>query len=486
MNYKKKSIKKNYIYNLAYQILVLIVPLITTPYISRVLGAGEVGRVSYAESIVSYFILFGTPGIAILGQREVSYWQDDIDKRSNIFWNLKILEIITSGVALIAYFVFSCFQRDKSIYFAMTFTVLATMVDVSWFFQGMEEFGKIILRNFLIKIVNVTYILMFIRGQDDTLKYALGLAVFNFLANGSLWSYLPKYIRRPMKSDLRPQNYIVPAILLFMPTIATKVYTVLDKTMIGIITKDNYQNGYYELAIRASKIVLTVVTAIGTVMIPRIGYYYNKGDNDVIETLMYKSYRVVLLISVPLCLGLIFTADNFTPWFFGTGYDEVAFLLKILAWLIIAIGLSTVTGTQYMVPTKRQNWLTISVCAGAVINFTLNMILIPIYKSTGAAIASIIAEASVTLIQFVMVRKEISFFAVIKSGLKYFLAGAIMSIVLYTVGDYFESSILNTMLMVVIGGIVYFLCLFITKDEYTMAILGNIKIRVKGFLVNRK
>jgi len=474
----KKSIKINYLYNLSYQILILIVPLITTPYISRVLGAERVGDVSYVESVVAYFVLFGTPGVAILGQREVSYSQDNVEKRTKVFWDIKALEIITSTIALVCYCIFSSFRNDKSLYFAMTFTVLATVVDVSWFFQGMEEFGKIILRNFIIKLANVIYILSFIKSEEDTLKYVLGLTIFSFLANASLWGYLPKYVNKPKLNQLQPFKYLYAALLLFLPTIATRVYTVLDKTMIGVITKESAQNGYYEFAMRASKLVLSVVTAIGTVMIPRIGYHFNKGEDDVIEDLMYKSYRAVMLISVPLCLGLVFTADNFVPWFFGAGYDEVALLLKILAWLIIAIGLSTITGTQYMVPTQRQNWLTISVCAGALVNFSLNIFFISFYKSVGAAVASVIAEFTVTIVQFIMVRREIRFIKVLKNGIKYYIAGVLMSLVLYIEGNRLSSSIVNTMLMVLSGALVYGLILVLLKDSFVLELLIGIKRKI--------
>ncbi len=474
----KKSIKKNYIYNLSYQILILIVPLITTPYISRVLGGGEIGKVSYAESIVAYFVLFGTPGVAILGQREVSYAQDEKEKRSEIFWSIKTLEFITSIIALIAYVIFSGFQKNSNIYFALSFTVLATVVDVSWFFQGMEEFGKIIFRNVIIKIANIVYILTFIKSPDDTFKYALGLAAFTFIANASLWGYLPKYVEAPKLKKIKPWRYLWPAILLFIPTIATRIYTVLDKTMIGNITRDDYQNGYYELAMRASKIVLSVVTAIGTVMIPRIGYYFKRNDKEEIDKLMYKSYRAVMLLGVPLCFGLMFASENFVPWFFGPNYEEITLLLKFLSLLLIAIGLSTVTGTQYMIPTQRQNHFTASVCIGAAVNFVLNMFLIARYQAVGAAIASVIAEFAVTTVQFVFVRKEIRFSKVFVNSIKYVLAGVLMSVLLIFEGRLLEPRIINTIIMVATGAFVYGISLIILRDSFAMELLIGVKNKV--------
>ncbi|MCR5195269.1 MAG: flippase [Pseudobutyrivibrio sp.] len=475
----KKSIKKNYIYNLSYQILILIVPLITTPYISRVLNEKGIGKVSFVESIVSYFILFGTPGVAILGQREVSYVQDDKKKRSETFWSIKTLELITSITALIVYVIFSRFQKNSNIFYAMTFTVLATVVDVSWFFQGMEEFGKIIFRNFIVKIANVIYIFTFIKGPDDTFKYALGLALFSFIANASLWGYLPKYIGLPEGKQIKPWRYLWPALLLFLPTIATKIYTVLDKTMIGVITKDEFQqNGFYELAMRASKVVLSVVTAIGTVMIPRIGYHYKRNEKDEIDSLMYKSYRAVMFLGIPLCLGLILVSDNFVPWFFGDKKAAVAVLLKILSLLMIAIGLSTVTGTQYMVPTQRQNHFTASVCIGAVVNFTLNIFLIARYQAVGAAVASVIAEFAVTMAQFVFVRDSIKFSKVLFNSWKYFLAGILMSVVLFFEGRVLAPKFINTLIMVLSGALTYGISLIMIRDSFTIELLTGVKNKV--------
>ncbi|SEK46165.1 Membrane protein involved in the export of O-antigen and teichoic acid [Pseudobutyrivibrio ruminis] len=478
----KKSIKKNYIYNLAYQILVLIVPLITTPYISRVLGAGEVGRVSYAESIVTYFAIFATPGVAILGQREVSYHQDDIEKRSEVFWSIKFLEIITAAAVIGVYGIFSGFRKDSAIYYAMTFTLLSTMIDVSWFFQGMEEFGKIILRNCVIRFINVVYILCFIKTQDDTIKYVLGTCGFSFLANASLWGYIPKYVKAPKIDKLKPFAYASTAFLLFIPTIATRVYTVLDKTMIGVITADNFQNGYYDYAMRISKIVLSVVTALGTVMIPRIGYHFNRNEKSQIEYLMYKSYRAVLLIGIPLCLGLAFVSDNFVPWFFGPGNEEVAVLLKILAWLIIIIGLSTVTGTQYMIPTQKQNWFTFSVCVGAVVNFTLNLFMIARFQSYGAAVASVVAECAVTTVQFIVVRDEISFLRVLRGGWKYALSGVVMSFCIYPFCKNLSSSFLHTMLIVCVGVLAYGFSIILFRDEFVLEILKGLMSNFKKYL----
>ena len=162
----EKSIKKNYIFNLSYQILLLITPLITTPYVSRILGADGIGTVSYAESIVSYFVLFATMGITTYGQREISYVQQSVEKRSAVFWNTKILEFVTSGIMLIVYLIFALFQKNALIYIILSCNIIAVFFDISWFFQGLEEFGKIVLRNVIFKFINIAYIFTVVRTKD--------------------------------------------------------------------------------------------------------------------------------------------------------------------------------------------------------------------------------------------------------------------------------------------------------------------------------
>lgn len=172
-------------------------------------------------------------------------------------------------------------------------------------FPGIRRVWKIVIRNTIIRIISILYIFIFVKTKDDILVYAFGLAVFVFLSNLSLWAYLPKYITKISKKDIHPFRLLPTVITLFVPTIAIQVYTVLDKTMIGVITQSSFENGYYEQALKISRTILTLVTALGTVMIPRIGYYFELGDTDEIRRLMYRGYRFVWFLGVPLCLGLI-------------------------------------------------------------------------------------------------------------------------------------------------------------------------------------
>lgn len=468
-----KSIKRNYIYNLIQQILSLLTPLITTPYISRVIGAEGIGTYSYASSIVAYFALFAALGTASYGQREISYCQDDRERRTEVFWNNELLCIISTFTCLILYAVFCLFQKENRIVFIiLSLTVLDVCLNVSWLLTGMEEFGKIVLRNIVIKIISIAFIFVFVRSKDDFIIYVLGLTLVSVVSNLSLWPFVLKFVGRPDFRSLKPFANIKTVFSLFIPTIAISIYTVLDKTMIGVITRDAAENGFYEQAIKISRIALMVVTSLGTVMVPRIGYHFEKHEAGIVRQYMYRSYRFVGLLGIPMCLELLTISSNFVPWFFGKGFEKVVPLIGILGFLLIAIGVNNVTGVQYLIPTKRQNTFTKTVLIGAGVNFIANICLIPLIGAIGAAVASVLAETVISVVQLVIVRRELSSFVIIKDSIKYIISGLIMFCVLHFVGMLLVPSITNTLILVLCGAVVYLISLFILRDSF---FIENIK-----------
>lgn len=470
------SIKKNYLYNLIYQFLIMLIPLITTPHLSRVFGPDGIGSISFSESIVSYFSLFAVLGISQFGQREISYYQDDRSKRTIVFWNIKVLEIITSSFVIVCYLVFVYFQTNRLLFLVLVLNLFSILVDISWLFQGMEDFGKLILRSTIVRIATVIYIFLWIKTKDDLIKYVFIQGILNLIGGLSLWLSLPSIVDKPHFCEIHPFYKIKEVFSLFFPTIAIQIYTVLDKTMIGVITRNSFENGYYEQSIKVSKMALTIVTALGTVMIPRIGYHFKKGEEEKVKYYLYRAYRFVWFLAIPMCFGLIGISSNFVPWFFGDGFNAVTSLLCILSFIIPIIGISNVTGLQYFVPIGKQHYLSISVLVGACTNFILNVFLIKYYQSIGAAIASVIAEFFVTSSQLYLVRKEISILMILKSSFHYLISSCLMLISLFILSEQLKPSIINTFLLITIGSIVYFACLIIIKDEF---FIDNFKIVFK-------
>lgn len=481
---QRKNVKLNYLYNAAYQVLLLLAPMLTAPYLSRVLEPDGVGTASYVESIVEYFSLFAAMGITTYyGQREISYVQEDVEKRSAVFWNTKILGFCMSAAVTLIYLAFALRQQERSVlYLILTLNLAAVFFDVTWFFQGMEEFGKTVARNAIVKVLQIVYIFLFVKTRDDLPLYVLGLGLFTALGNLSLWVYLPRYVKRVPLRLLHPFRDMRTVLSLFLPSVAVKIYTVLDKTMIGLITGSSFENGYYEQAIKVSRMLLAVVTALGTVMVPRVSHHFGKGEMDQVRRLMYRGYRFVWFLGIPLCFGAIMAAGNFVPWFFGPGYERVVPLLWVLSLLILAVGVNNVTGVQYFIPTKRQNLFTLTVLIGAGTNFTLNMLLIPAFQSIGAAVASVAAETVIAVVQLVIVRRELSPGRVLKEGVHYYIAGIVMVLALWPICRYLTPSMLHTAMIAACGAAVYFIVLLAERDEF---FLSNVRSVLRKLHLSR-
>lgn len=234
---KEPSIKKNYLFNSSYQILALIVPLITTPYVSRVLGANGIGIYSYTFSIVSYFVLFSALGTSTYANRNLGIVRDNIEERTKFFWEIFSLRAILAMISLVVYFAYVIVLSENKLIAALQgIYLLDVMMDITWFFQGMENFKIIAIRNYVIKLVNVIFIFTVVRDESDLWWYVLGLAAWSLLANISMWIPLRKLIKSPSIKNIKPFKNISIIIQLFVPTIASQIYTMLDKSMIGWIS----------------------------------------------------------------------------------------------------------------------------------------------------------------------------------------------------------------------------------------------------------
>lgn len=472
---KQKSLKKNYIYNVCYQILLLIIPFITTPYLARVLGADGVGLYSYSNAMVSYFTLFACLGTGTYGQRAISYVQNDKEGRSRVFWETFLFRTIMVLVTLIFYGIYLFYTKENLIiYIVLTLNLINIIFDITWFYQGLEEFKKTVIRNTIMKVLNIIFIFVFVKDADDLVIYVAGTVGLTLLGSISLWGYLPKYVCKV--KNIKPFRDIKTIIKLFIPTIAVQVYTIVDKSMLGHFANDYLENGYYEQAEKVYKICLTLVTSLGTVMIPRIGKTFKEGNIKKVNEYMYKSYNFIWFLSVPIMFGLISISDIFVPIFFGSGYDKVAIILPIFSILVIVIGLSNVNGHQYFIPLGKENIYTLTVVVGAVVNFCLNLILIPRYFSIGACIATVVAEICVTATGFIYIykTKQLSIKKIILMSLNYFISGVTMLLIIVLIKSFIGSSIIELSLLILTGCIVYVGMLFVLKDKFFLGLFNQV------------
>lgn len=478
----KKSVKKNFIYNIIYQVVILIVPLITTPYLSRVLGSSGVGTYSYIYSIVTYFVLFGSLGVAMYGQREIAYLQDNVEKRSKVFIEIVLLRFITMCISLLIYFFVFGRVGDSALFYRLfMLEIVSNMFDISWFFQGMEDFKKTVIRNIIIKLIGIIGIFTLVKTSNDLWIYIVIYTLSNLLGNISLWFYLPRYIIKVKLKDISLLKHIRPTMSLFIPQIAMQIYTVLDKTMIGVLLNDMNEVGYYEQSQKIVKMALAIVTAFGTVMAPRIANAVSNKRVEEVKENLYSSFNVVWFLGIAITFGLIGISENLVPWFFGEGYNKVIYLIMILAPLNIAIGLNNVSGVQYLIQVKKQNVFSYTVIAGAILNFSLNLVGIKLFKAYGAAVASVLSETLILLLQLIYMKKKDNFkiLPIFKLSVKYLISGIVMFMVVFIIGRMLSSNIISTVLQIAIGGITYIIMLLLIKDEFVKKIFNQIMKKVK-------
>lgn len=499
INAPKKSVKKNYFYNLIYQIFMVIVPLVVTPYVSRVLTKSEVGKYSFAYSLITYFLIFGALGFGYYAQRLVAKYQNDKYNQAKAFWETNICRLLPVGIALAVNSIvcaFKLYGDYNVLMWIFNIQIVATGLDIAFYFQGNEEFGKIVIRNIFIKTLSIIAIFVFVKDQKDLNIYTLIMSLTLIISNISLWMYVPKMIGKVKIKDLKPLSHLKGTFVLFIPTIAISIYTVLDKTLIGFIVKgtteliedgipvikknSDIENGYYEQSEKIVKMIMLVITSIGTVMIPRNTHEIELGNDEKVKDNLKLSTRLALLISGLLVTGVIVLAPWFVPWFFGPGYDKCVILMQVLAPLILFIGLSNVFGAQCLVPYGDDKKFSIALLTGAIINLVLNLFFIRMWKSLGAAIATVIAEAVIATLMGIMVRKKVNFIDVFVKSWRYFVAAAVMFVSIYFIGNKFlpDHSFVNTLILGVMGSTVYVLMLLILVDPLIFKYLKMIMSKI--------
>ncbi len=475
----RNSVARNYVYNLSYQMLTLLTPLITTPYLARVLGPEGIGEYSFSYSVVAYFVLLAQFGITQFALREIAYHQEDPEARSRIFFEVIGFQIFTVTVSLLSYyFLGEYWGAPSEIYWVQALHIIAVLFDVSWFFQGMEEFGKIVFRNFVVRFVNIAILFLFVKSPEDLVFYAFLMGVMNVVSGLLIAPFLVSYVHLVPLRTVHPFRHWKSILQLFLPQVAIQIYVVMDKTMLGYFSDVYTESGYYEQADKVIKLLLTIVTSLGAVMLPRVAATVAQGDMEKVRRYMMASYQFSFFLAVPMGFGLLAMASNFVPWFFGPGYEPVALVMMILSSVPLAISLSNVTGIQFMVPMNRQNQLTLSVVIGAVFNFCINLYLIPHYFALGVALATMLTEWLVTAVQFYLVRDFFRAKDVLMEGKNYIASGLIMLAAVGLLASCLTPSMVHTVLIAAVGALLYGGLLWRMKDSMVHEMVNKIRMRL--------
>ncbi|WP_203640817.1 flippase [Levilactobacillus andaensis] len=473
------NVVRNYMYNAGYQLLTLIVPFITVPYIARVLGPEGVGINSYTNSIITYFLLLGTLGITVYGNREIAYHRDDFEQRTKTFWEIELLQVMTVVVAYGLFLVFVLFQTQYKSYFLLqSLWIVAGVFDISWLFMGMEDFKKTVLRNSLVKVASLIAIFTLVKTKADVGTYIMILGLAQVLGNLTLWPYLHNVVGKP-KIDLSGiMSHLKPTIVLFIPQIATQVYLQLNRTMLGQFDSVTAA-GYYDFADKLVKMVLAVITATGTVMLPHMSHLAAQGSLRRLNRLLYKSFSFSTLLALPLMFGLAAIAHSLVPLYYGPKFSVVSQLIMIEAPVALLIGWSNVIGLQYLMPLKRVKDYTASVTYGALANIVINVPLILTLGVSGATMATVISEVVVTAYQLFVIRDMVSYRNLFADGWKFLVAAVAMFIPVFGLNLTMSISAVSLALQVVLGMGIYFGILAILKPDILRDGLYFLKSRRK-------
>lgn len=479
---KRPNIAKNYLYNLMYQILAVITPLLTTPYISRVIGENGIGIYSYSFSITSYFAIFAALGINTYGKLQIAGARDSKEKTSALFWEIFLARIATAALSIIIYIVFVMLfdHRYQTMLFILGLNVLSVAIDITWFFQGLEMFSVTVVKDTVIKITSVVCIFIFVKDKSDLYKYAFIIQGSSFLGFAVLWGNVRSQLIRT-KIDMR--NIIkhwTRCWIYFIPTLANTMYSYVDKTMIGAMINTR-ENGFYEQASKIQQVAMSVITSVSTVGLPRMAYLFkNKKYEEVKDKFAY-CLSFVLMVSIPMVAGIILVADILVPWFLGPSFERSIILLRILSLLILISGLGMTVGQMIVMPSGKQKQYNYSRIGGLIVNIFLNYLLIKRMGAVGAAAASVFSEFVVLVGFSLSSGKYFKIQNVMKNAINYLIAAMVMTIVvLFEKHLSITSTFLQLMVIAISGGIVYCLSLLVLRDKMFVEAIGVIKSKIKG------
>lgn len=476
------TVQKNFLYNVAYQILVILLPLITAPYISRTLGATAVGIYSYTNSVAYYFLMIAMLGISNHGNRSVAAIRDNKSKLNKVFSSIYTLQLFTYSIAVILYviYIISFVNDNKIVAIIQLLYVISGLFDISWLFFGVEKFRITVGRNAIIKICTVLCMFIFVHTPDDLWKYTLIMSGGTFLSQAYLWMFVGKEVTFVKVSVKDIMRNVRPVLILFIPVISYSIYKVLGKVMLGNMS--NYEQvGYFQSAEKIINIPMGVITALGTVMLPRMSNLIAKGDSEKTNQYIRVSFKFVTLIGSAIAFGLIGVTDVLTPVFFGIDFLPTAPIISLLSLTVFAMAWANVIRTQYLIPYGLDRVYLLSTIIGAVFNMSINALLIPKFHAIGASIGTIVAEFGVMIVQMIAIRKKLPVWQYYKSVTPTIVIGIIMAVVVRIIGNNMGVGIFTLIVQILVGGCVYLallgLSLFIFKDEIWLYFSNWIKAR---------
>lgn len=482
-----KSLKINFIFNLINTVLGLVFPLITFPYVTRVLLPDGVGQVQFFQSIINYIALFAALGIPLYAVKEIAKVRDDVNQRNKTALEILFLYTFLSIISYIVVFGFAFFVNRVSVnaplFLVLSLHIILVALGSEWFYQGIEDFGYITARSVIIRIISLVALFVFVKSEDDLLVYGLllvlaeaGNNIFNFI-------HLRKYIdiRQLPWKNLNLKRHVKPAFRIFSLNIIISLYVYLDSVMLGFLC-DNESVGYYAAATRLTRALSGFAGALGGVLLPRLSYYAGLKDYENFNLTASKSISLINMFTIPMVFGLISCAPLIIHLFCGSAFEPAAKTLQIIAPILIFLGISSITGTRVLYSLDQERIVIICTAIGAVINLSLNIVFIPKFQQNGAAFASLVAEAVVTLSMIIIGRKYIPYSLFNKQNFLYLLFSVFMILPIILINRIALSPFLLLIIDVVVAGSVYYFLLRLSHND-NLTIINN---TVSSFIYKKK
>lgn len=477
-----KSVKFNFIMNSILTMSSMLFPLITYPYVTRVLGTEGVGTVDFANANISYFLMVAQLGVPTYGIRACAQVRDDRKKLTRTFQEIMIINLIT---CLIAYGAFAAalilvpqFRQERTLFLVMGSSILFNTVGVEWLYKGLEQYSYITARALVFKVLALFAVFLFLRGEEDYILYG-GILIFASVGSGIMnLIALHRHVNFKPVGDYQFGRHLKPIFVFFAMSAATTIYTNMDSVMLGFIS-GTHQNGIYAVAVKAKGVLVALITSLGTVLMPRVSYYLEVGRKDEFTRISIKALNFVVLVSFSLCLYFILFAAPTIDLLGGNEFVESVLPMRIIMPTLILIGLTNIIGLQMLVPMGREKQVLYSEIVGAVINIIVNSALIPSMGAAGAAAGTLAAEFAVLVVQVIVLREQVLPALQSIRYDKFFLALAAAAAASFWMVNAGLGSFLTLLLSAVLFFAVYGGVLLLLKEKMMGELLMQIKEMIR-------
>ena len=477
-----KSLKLNAFFNVVRNVLRLIFPLITFPYVSRVLMPEGIGKVNFANSIVMYFYTIASLGIGSYGIREAAKIRNDrlaLAKFTKEMLSINIVSTLVSYILLAASLVFvKKFESYRILIIVNSSSIILNTIGFEWLYSALEEYGYITLRSIIFQIISLALTFILVRNSDDVVNYALVSVISNVGSNVCNLIHARRYLDLKTKVKLEIKKHLKPIFLLFFSSIAITVFSILDTSMVGFI-KDDVEVGYYTSASKIIRMIRDLFPAISTVMFARVSYYVGTKETQKIKEVTGQIFNLFYALSIPICMGFILLMKPILLLMCGSEFLPAVAVGQVLAPLVILSSISGYLSGAILISFGREKIYMYVEVGAALLDIVLNFAFIPKYGALGAGIATLITELVMFIVFHISVKNEISGVKIKKALVQYIISSVIMALVVYMEIKYLPlSPILQILLGAVSGALIYFVILVIMKNEFLQSSLNNIKLKI--------